>query len=423
MGLSTYLKRETTVIKHGTAYRTSTALLTAALLSAFSGCGSPAPRQPDADRGAPNASAREADRPTTGDGNTTKDGTRGGFTLVASGDILPHDSIIEQASKDAGGAGHDFRPMLADAKPIAEGADIALCHMETVYGQRGGPFSGYPEFKTPPEVASAIKNTGYHSCSTASNHTLDAGVAGVSRTLDAMDRVGLQHVGSARSAAERGSPPMLDAAGATVAHLAYTYGTNKGQDERGVLLTGGRPWVVNLTDPEQIITDARAARRAGADVVVVSMHWGTEWQEAPDEAQLTLAEQLTAARSEGRRDIDLILGTHAHVPQAYEKVNGTWVVYGMGDQIAGEMSDPRGSMGSTARFTFAPPRRGESEWSVQKAEFIPHVVVSEPKFRLVDLAKNPGETDDRAQYAQARNLITRAVLSRGAASDGLRIGR
>ncbi|OSC45555.1 hypothetical protein B5181_43040, partial [Streptomyces sp. 4F] len=76
---------------------------------------------------------------------------------------------------------------------------------------------------------------------------------------------------------------------------------------------------------------------AGADVVVVSLHWGTEWQDEPDQDQLTLARSLTAARTGDRPAVDLILGTHAHVPQAYEKVNGTWVVYGMGDQIAGEM--------------------------------------------------------------------------------------
>ncbi len=96
-------------------------------------------------------------------------------------------------------------------------------------------------------------------------------------------------------------------------------------------------------------------------MVVVSLHWGTEWQDEPDEQQLRLARRLTAARTEGRPDIDLILGTHAHVPQAYEKVNGTWVVYGMGDQIAGEMinyegaRDPRGNQSTIARFTFARP--------------------------------------------------------------------
>jgi poly-gamma-glutamate capsule biosynthesis protein CapA/YwtB (metallophosphatase superfamily) len=197
--------------------------------------------------------------------------------------------------------------------------------------------------------------TGYDSCSTASNHSLDDGTAGIRRTLGTMDRAGLQHAGSARTAAEARRPAWLTAGAAKVAQLAYTYGTN------GLPLPDGQPWAVNLIDEKKIVTDARAARKAGADIVVVSLHWGTEWETDPDVQQLRLGERLTASATAGRPDIDLILGTHVHVPQAYEKVNGTWIIYGMGDQIAGPIvnysraADPRGNQGSIGRFTFAPP--------------------------------------------------------------------
>src|SRR4051812_33501360 len=75
-----------------------------------------------------------------------------GFTLVASGDVLPHSSIIRQAGADAGGTGYDFRPMLAGVKPVVSRADLAICHMETVYGANGD-YTGYPTFKSPPHVA------------------------------------------------------------------------------------------------------------------------------------------------------------------------------------------------------------------------------------------------------------------------------
>ncbi|MEC4018650.1 CapA family protein [Streptomyces sp. H27-D2] len=342
---------------------------------------------------------------------------RSPFTLVATGDILAHASIIRQAKADAGGSGYEFRKMLAGAKPMATKADLAICHMETVYGADGGPFTGYPNFKTPPQVAGAIKDTGYDSCSTASNHTLDAGAAGVARTLVAMERAGLRHVGSARSAAERDEPVLIKAGGATVAQLAYAYGTN------GIPLPDGSPWIVNLIDPERIIADARAVRRAGADVVAVSVHWGTEWQEKPNEQQLSVADRLTRSSSGGRRDIDLILGTHAHVPQAYEKVNGTWVVYGMGDQVAGVMNDPRGSMGSAARFTFAPPAAAGKPWKVKKAEFIPYLMDSEPTLRVVALNAPQTLRAKRADYTKARTTIRDAVLSRGADDDGLTMSR
>ncbi|WP_143669549.1 CapA family protein, partial [Streptomyces sp. wa1063] len=115
------------------------------------------------------------------------------------GDVLPHSSVIDRAAVDAGGAGYDFAPMLAGVAPVVSGADLAFCHMETVYGEEGGPYTGYPSFKSPPEVAAALRTTGFDSCSTASNHTLDDGADGVRRTLDALDGAGIRHAGSART--------------------------------------------------------------------------------------------------------------------------------------------------------------------------------------------------------------------------------
>ncbi|EPJ35974.1 hypothetical protein STAFG_6980 [Streptomyces afghaniensis 772] len=197
-----------------------------------------------------------------------------GFTLVASGDVLPHSSIIDRARFDAGGTGYDFRPMLAGIRSVVSPADVALCHMETVYGANGD-YTGYPAFKSPPEVAPALAATGYDGCSTASNHTLDDGADGIRRTLDALDRAGVRHAGSARTEEEARTVTVLQAGPAKVAHLAYTYDTN------GVPLPDGQPWAVNLIDETTVLADARAAREAGADVVVVSLHWGTEWQEPP----------------------------------------------------------------------------------------------------------------------------------------------
>ncbi|WP_138903726.1 CapA family protein [Streptomyces albidochromogenes] len=342
-----------------------------------------------------------------------------GFTLVASGDVLPHASIIRRAAADAGGEGYDFAPMLAGAKSVVSAADLAICHMETVYGKDGGPYTGYPDFKSPPEVAKGLSATGYDACSTASNHSLDAGAEGIDRTLAALDKAGVRHVGSARTEAESKEPAWLKGGSAKVAQLAYTYGTN------GYPMPEGRPWAVNMIDEDRIVADARAARKAGADVVVVSIHWGTEWQDEPDAQQVRLGKALTASKTDGRPDIDLILGTHAHVPQAYEKINGTWVIYGMGDQVAGAMVnhsgafDPRGNQGTIGRFTFAPPKREGQRWEVRKAEFLPQWFDPDAG-RVVDLnAAIKGGAD----HTDVRDRIREVVLSRGAAKAGLRMGR
>lgn len=388
--------------------RRAAALLSTLLLAAAAGCsaaGEPAAARLGESGGAAASSA--AGSPAAK-----------GFTLVASGDVLPHTSVIQRAADDADGDGHDFRPMFSAVKPLVSGADLALCHMETIYGEEGGPFSGYPAFVSPPSVADALKATGYDGCSTASNHTLDDGADGLRRTLDRFDTVGLKHAGSARTAAEAAAVTTYTAGSATVAHLAYTYDTN------GYPMPQGQPWAVALMEPDKIITDARAARTAGADVVLVSLHWGTEWQTEPDETQLSLGKALTASQTGGRPDIDLILGTHAHIPQAYEKVNGTWIVYGMGDQVAGEMfnhsgaRDMRGNYGSIGRFTFAPPAAAGQRWQVAKAEFVPQMMDLSTG-RVVNLSAALAEDPGHGAYETARDAITEAVLSRGAAKDGL----
>ena len=93
--------------------------------------------------------------------------------------------------------------------PDISGADLAICHMETPYGKSGGPFTGYPIFEVPPSIATTIHDVGYDSCSTASNHSLDGGEAGIDRTLDALDAAGVKHAGTARSAAEAATPDLL----------------------------------------------------------------------------------------------------------------------------------------------------------------------------------------------------------------------
>ena len=338
-----------------------------------------------------------------------------GFTLVAAGDILPHSAVLDRARFDAGGSGYDFRPMLAAVQPLVSRADLALCHIENVYGDPTGTAS----LMSPPEEARGLAATGYDSCSTASDHSLDAGPVGIQRTLDALDGAGVRHAGTARTDAEARTVTLLRAGPAKVAHLAYTADTN------GVPLPPAEPWAVNLLDPARVLADARAARRAGADVVVVSLRWGTAGQNAPDPQQLALANELTAARTGGRPDIDLILGTQAHAPQPYEKVNGTWVVYGLGDQITGEMydnagtQDPGGNLSTLGRFTFVPPARRGGRWEVTKAEFVPQLFDIDAG-RVVDVNQAIGQGAD---LTGDRDRIREVVLSRGAAKDGLVMGK
>ncbi len=240
---------------------------------------------------------------------------------MATGDVLAHEPVVRAARAAAGGTGYDFRPLLAPIRPQVLAADLAICHLETPL-TGGQHLSYYPNFSSPPQIAPALAWAGYDTCTTASNHTLDEGLAGVATTLDALDAAGVDHVGAARSAAEQ-RPGSYLVRGVRVAHLDYTYGLN------GRPLPEAAPWTVRLIDTGRILSDARRARAAGARFVVVGLHWGQEYSSAATADQRAIAHRLLASP-----DIDLLLGCHTHVVQPMERIAGKYVVYGMGNLLA-----------------------------------------------------------------------------------------
>jgi poly-gamma-glutamate capsule biosynthesis protein CapA/YwtB (metallophosphatase superfamily) len=247
-------------------------------------------------------------------------------TLIASGDVLPHGPVLRQAGAYGGRAGqpYDFRPMFAELRPVVAAADLAICHLEVPLSSDGRGVTSWPSFNAPPQLATALRWAGYDACSTASNHALDRGPAGVTATLGVLDQAGLRHAGTARNAGEAAGA-VVDAGGLRVGLLGYAYGLNGGR------VPADQPWLVNLIDPDRIIADARAARRAGARFVVALLHWGQENQGAPTASQRELARRLLAAP-----EVDLILGHHVHVVQPIEQVGGKWVAYGMGNSLSNQ---------------------------------------------------------------------------------------
>ncbi|ANN19966.1 poly-gamma-glutamate biosynthesis protein [Amycolatopsis orientalis] len=367
--------------------RAGAALLGVALLL---GACSPAPEQPP---GAPPAASSAQASQAPGES----------FTVVATGDVLIHPALTDQAKQDGNGE-IDYRPLLAGVKPLISGADLGICHLETPLAPKGGPYSGYPSFSAPPEIVDALKDTGYDTCSTASNHTIDQGAEGAGRTLGKLDEAGIKHTGSARSAEEAKKPLIMDVNGVKVAQISYAYGFN------GIKVPAGKPWLVNQIDAEDVIAEAKAARRAGAQIVLASLHWGTEYQHDPTAEQRSLAKKLL-----GDDAIDLIIGHHAHVVQPFEQINGKWVAYGLGNSVA-RHSEPKGSteQGAAARFRFV--RDGE-RWKVDKAEYVPTLVQLGPPIRLLDLTA--GQGGDDALKAAALKDTDEVVLSRGAGEQGL----
>ena len=324
------------------------------------------------------------------------------ITLAFAGDLLPHGPINARAAQygRATGKPYDYAPMLAPMAPIITKADVAICHMEVPVAPPGQPITTYPSFGSPPQLVDGAKSAGYDGCSNASNHSLDRGRAGIQATLDRFDQDGMHHAGTARTALEAITITKYQVKGLTVAHLSYAY------DFNGYRLPADAPWAANKIDPKRIRADAARARREGADLVVVSLHWGTEYDSNPSRYQRDVASQILTSK-----DISLVIGCHAHVVQPIGKVNGTYVVWGMGNQLANQRQVPK-SDGITVIATAH--RSPNGKWGIAGIEAVP-TWIEAGSFRVLPVvatlrnpATSPGLRNElTASYDRTVNVLRR----------------
>ena len=260
------------------------------------------------------------------------------MTIAAAGDILPYNPVNRSAIRYAQGsdASYDYRPMFADIAPVLSAADVAICHLETAISRDNTSLS-VPRslsFNSPRELATALADAGYDGCEFASNHMWDRGLRGLAATIEVAEEAGLTMAGPRADAATSGEPAMHEVGPATVAHLAYTY-TILNEWGPSTTVPDDAPWLARSLWPVAgvggILKDAKAAREDGADFVVVSMHWGTEYVAEPTEDQRRIARELLKSG-----EVDLILGAHVHVIQPCETINGRHVIYGMGNSLSNQ---------------------------------------------------------------------------------------
>lgn len=329
------------------------------------------------------------------------------ITITVSGDLLWHRGLLAegaQAGKKIGRA-YDFEPVFEHIRPLIAEADLSICHVEVPVAPPGVTPVGYPVFASPSETIDAAKAVGFDYCTFASNHTFDQGMAGITTTLDALDAAGIAHAGAYRTEAERGVPAIwTSASGVTVAVVAGSYGSN-------LPAPGGRTWALDLLDPASMIARGKAAREAGADIVLAAMHAGTEQQHRPNDQQVRAA---TALATSGV--FNLVYGHHAHVPQPWDRINDTWIVYG-GGNLVGQMkvATPRAYEQYLGRLTFE--KVGESFVAVE-AEYVPLLMTlgrpGDPA-RVLDVNKALSEgRSDAARLTVAKQQVAQAVGLLGA---------
>lgn len=340
-------------------------------------------------------------------------------TIGSAGDILVHASVRDDAAKNAknaGEKGYDFDPIFAAVKPAISALDVAICQMETPISATDTDFGppGTMSFIAPRELAPAVKSAGYDGCNRTSNHTVDRGLPGVVSTQAALSKAGLVQQGPSPNPTTQQDAAVYDVKGVKVANLAYTYTTKNASAPNTDVpadLSWFRLWLWPVVKAQGIIADATRAKKAGADVVVVSMHWGTEYHTQPSAMQQELAKQLLASPQ-----IDMIFGAHAHVPQQCEKINGKYVIYGMGNQLSnqgasrGPLFPPSSQDGMITKVTWS---RGADGTVTQRMAYQPtHVDLSNHRIQLAT----------KTQNADAYQRVTQIVGGFGARCDATPTG-
>jgi poly-gamma-glutamate synthesis protein (capsule biosynthesis protein) len=316
------------------------------------------------------------------------------FTVVASGDVLIHKAVYDRAREygRASGKAFDFRPMFKPIRPIVSKADVAICHLEVPL-DAPGPLSSYPVFNAPRQVARGIRYAGFDKCSTASNHAYDQGTPGIHSTIDSLHDRRLRHEGTARTRKSGRRAAMYNVGGVKVGHVSFTYGLN------GFALPEGKSWLANVIDADEIIRQARGARRRGADFVIASLHWGNEYQRAPSSFQTELARRLMKSGS-----VNVILGHHAHVVQGITTVRRRFVVYGMGNFISAQYSPVDTQDGLIVKLVV---EKVFGRWKVVRVRFTP-TWVERGTYRILPVAR----TYNKAGTSEYLKSVLKASWSR-----------
>jgi poly-gamma-glutamate capsule biosynthesis protein CapA/YwtB (metallophosphatase superfamily) len=222
--------------------------------------------------------------------------------LVAAGDLLIHDAVIESAQNGPGGS-YDFNPMFCYIRDIVKKADIAICNLETTVSGRQHGYHGYPEFNAPEEILDAAQECGFTVISTANNHSVDYGENGILATLQAIRKRGLYGIGTSGSPDPNERNLVLESGGIKIGFNTYTYGTNEHY------VPADKPWLINMIDFDLIKRDIENMKQRGADLIALGLHAGEEYLTMPDKDQISYVNKMRGLGA------DIILGSHPHIVQ------------------------------------------------------------------------------------------------------------
>jgi len=299
--------------------------------------------------------------------------------IAMIGDILLHLPLYNYKS---------FAPSFSPVQGELKSVDLLIANQESL--PAGGVFgvSGYPNFSSPPQVIKDLKETGVDVLSIANNHTLDQGEEGLLEAIQQMEKVEMPYVGAYKSVQDQQADRIFQVENVSLGLLGYTYGTNSHETPVG------KDYLVNRTDETRIVKEVKELK-AKVDFVVVSMHWGAEYNLEANDSQQQLARSIADAGA------DIIFGHHPHVVQPYELILSesglkTHVFYSLGNFFSGQ-KDEYTNIGGIAKIEVLKKNvNGAQVMTLENPSFISTAVVKGEPYTvnfLKDVESEIGKTD------------------------------
>lgn len=354
-------------------------------------------------------------------GNSPDCPDTGCISMLVNGDLLFHPNLWKHfagantAATD--GTAFDFTPLFETMKPYIQASDIAVCEFETPIAKRGGPYTGYPVFNVPPEVADAAASVGYTACTHATNHSWDQGADGIARLWDTLASKGIAQTGSYKTEEDSTKPLVIDSptGGGKLGLVTGTVSLNG--------MTADHDWQVDRlreagdpqhqSDIDRAVAKAKAAREQGADVVAMAMHSVQEYIDYADSWQVSEAHELADTGA-----FDVIYGAGCHCAQPIENYNGTWIIYGLGNTVTVSAPASRivNNQGVTARIQFAGRKGVAGAWRVSRIDWVPTANMRQGSYQWCPISSDHpnGTCWSESQDAQVRQRIWNVIYSMGA---------
>ncbi len=249
--------------------------------------------------------------------------------FIATGDMIPHDAINQEAKQPDGS--YNYTPMFGDMSTLFEKSDLRFCNQAVLGGGTKFGISGYPKFNSPTEFSRDMAKLGCNLINTGSNHTNDFDQSVITSSVEAWQGLpGVYAVaGANKSDSQKQKVNYFEIKGVKFAFLSYTtYSNEPPINDYSVTMYSDELAKKQLTEA-----------KSNADIVIVSMRWGTEYSSDANQSQKQLALKLANFGA------DVILGHGSHTLQPVEQINlddgrKAIVWYSLGNFLNAQLDPP-----------------------------------------------------------------------------------